>query len=380
MNLKKKTNKNIKINAGNTFLTSAIAAVILGILGVSYIREHSLSLFPVKKYEATQKDIQEWLNAVKSGDEKKAILYASRIIPDDAPTLPDPDYIQLLLNNGLTIPLLTSPFSHFDFLRWKDAYEIKKIADNAKANFKSPVMELFQQVLTKKKYDATSDSMSLYEMFQVKISQYKNAPYVSIIDTWNKGYASMAELCRLFSAVAYQLGYDVVIIGIYDDSYKLTHFLCEVRKNDESYLCDLVNRKIWTNTTFKSITENPDILKGIWPEKIIDSLQRSLHRIPSEAMDYKLYNQQLYNRLRKSGTLNLPKFGESPQARIESYISKYENKREKRRFLYWNFPFKSLMSSPDFPQEWRSPMLNQHREKEGQRKITNQVERSAQNK
>jgi len=379
MKSEKKTIEKVELKNWNIIFISIVAAAFLGVMGVSYIRENSLLIFPVTECKVPINDFKEWTKAVQSGDEKSAILYASRIVTDDTPVLPNPDYIQLLLNNGLNTLVLTSPFNHFDYLRWKDAYEIKKITDRTKSKLTDPISELFHKVLTKKKYNATTNSMSLYEMFQVKISQYKSTPYVSIIDIWEKGYASMEELYRLLSAIAYQLNYDVAIIGIYDDSFQLIHALCEIRKNDKTYLCDPINRKIWKDMTVAKFADNPSLLKGIWSEKIIKALQQRVYRIPAESMDYKLYNQKLSDKLHKSGVINLPCFGESPQKRIEHYISKYENKTEKRRFIYWNFPFKLLMSSQSFPHEWLSPMLNRQTVKEDQNKITDSEEKSTEN-
>jgi len=379
MKSERKITKNIDKNKWNIVFTSIAAAAVLGVIGVSYIRENRLKLFPPVKYKTTQNDFQKWFNALESGDEKSAILYASRIVPDDKPYFLNPDYQQLLLNNGLSSLPLTSKFNHFDYVRWKDAYEIKKITDKAKKDFSDPIPELFRQVLTKKKYNATQDSMSLYEMFQVKISQYKNSPYLSTIDIWQKGYASMEELCRLLSAIGNQMNYDVAIVGIYNKSFKLIHAFCEIRKKDKSYVCDPINHQIWKNSTVAELAKTPSILKDVCSSAIIKALNRRVYRIPAETMDYKLYNQQLSHYLKKSNLKNIPIFGKSPEARIEHYISNYEKKTEKSRFLYWNFPFKSLMSFPGCPEKWQSPMLKKQRMEEKKRDINKSEEKSTDN-
>jgi len=358
MKSEKKTIENIDKNNWNILITPILATLLLGIIAVSYIRENSMQIFPVTKYQTSKKNLQQWLKTIEEGDEKKAILYAEQIVPDNSPALPDSDYMQLLLNNKLSALVLTSPFNHFDYIRWKDAYEIKKITDNAIKNFKDPIPELFHQVLTKEKYNATTDSMSLFEMFQVKISQYKNTPYLSTIDIWKKGYASMEELCRLLSEIAYQMNFDVAIVGIYDKSFTLIHVFCEIRNKNKSYVCDPINRKIWKNTTVAKLAKNPLKIKGICSEKIIKAMKRRVYRIPAEAMDYKLYNQQLYQKLHINKIKDLPNFATSPQKRIEQYILNYENKTQKSPFLYWNFPFKLLMSSSRLPQNWKSPIIN----------------------
>lgn len=343
------------LNFQNIMFTSVVAALIFGVIGISYIRQNSTAIFTVTKAESNTQDALNWDQAVKSGQEKKAILCAKKIIPDDVPFLPNPDYIHLLLKNRLSTLIFTSPFNHFDYLRWKDAYEINRVVLLSSEKSKDVIPTLFQAVLSKQKPEATNQSMSLPEMFQVKISKYKDKPYVSIIDIWNKGYTSLDEFFRLFSAIAYQAGYEVQIITFYDDKWQPAHVVCEIRKGNKSYICDPIYRKLWNDMSIGKFTNNPDLIKGVWSDKKTKALKRAVHRLPAEAMDYKLFNRQLYVKLKEYGVTDLPLFGQNPQDRIAFYIKNYTNKVEKSHFSYWNFPFQSLMSSPTFPQEWKLP-------------------------
>ena len=331
-------------------LLALCSTVLLGIIGVSYLRQNSTKIFPVKKYIPTQTDADRWMNAIKKGDEKEAILSASRIVPDDIPELPKLDYMYLLKNNGLSLPVLTSSFNHFDYLRWKDAYEVKRIVEKACSQTSSPLPLLFKELMTKKKPTETKDAMSLYEMFQIKLGQSKEKPYTSISDIWEKGYASIDELFRLFSAISYQMGYEVVVVEMYDSSFKMLYMACEIRSPEKTYLCDPMANKLWEGITAEDLIDKHITVK----KGELCNCEYVLYNLPAEAMDFKLFDQQLYKQLQKLSTEEVPRFGTSPEARMESYIAKYGKKKRKSRFSYWNFPFQSLKSSKEFPENWYS--------------------------
>ena len=355
MTLETEKGKNKRLIPGNLIALAIFSSVILGIFFVSYIRKNQLSTFPVEGYIPQQDDANSWVDALQAGNEELAILYASKIVPDDKPTLPAPDYMHLLQNNKLTLPVFTSPFNHFDYLRWRDAYDIKKIVDTASKKNKEPILYLFQQLLTKKKPTLTKDSISLYEMFQIELGESKDKPFTSIIDIWQKGYASIDELFRLFSAMAYQLNYDVVIVSMYNSSFKLLHILCEIRKNNKSFICDPINNKLWKNMTVEKLIKerkNETNDKGI--EELLKKVEYLVYNLPAEAMDYKLFDLQLQKKLRSLNVPGIPNFGHSPRKRMDRYIKLYGKKSQKSRFSYWNFPFQSLKSSTELPQRWHS--------------------------
>ena len=345
--MKKLDSQNLEIvhkyqNFRVVLLPLVVSAVILGIVGISYIRSNPDSLFPVAKPEISKKNATKWYNAVVNGNEKDAILYAATIIPDDVPVLPNPDFIQLLSNNSFGTLIITSPFNHFDYLRWKDAYEIRRIVRSYEEH-DEPLPEIFKDVLTKKK--KVSD----------REGQFKDKPYTSIIDIWKDGYTSLDEWMRLFSAISYQSGYEVQVVSFYDETWKLQHMVCEIRKKGKSYLADFIHGRIWNDITVAQLAVNSNPVKTVWPENVLSSINRRVYRLPAEAMDFKLYNMQLSDKLTELGLVDRPRFGKNPQVRIDKYIEKYSNKSEKSPYLYWNFPFISLKSSPYFPKEWRLP-------------------------
>jgi len=336
------------------FLPFVVSTVILGIIGISYIRSNSDSLFPVVKPEVSKNDAVKWYNALVDGNEKEALLYAAKIIPDDSPILPNPEFIQHLSNNSLGTLIITSPFNHFDYLRWKDADEIRRIVKSYEAD-DEPLPELFKKVLTKGKRVTDKESLTLKEMFHAKEGNFKDEPYTSVIDIWKNGYFSFDEVIRLFSAISYQSGYEVQVVSFYNDKWKLQHVVCEIRKNGKSYVADFIHGRIWSDMTVAKLAGDTSTVKTIWAENLLNSINRRVYRLPAEAMDFKLCNMLLADKLTELGLADKPRFGRNPQTRIDEYIEEYSNKSEKNPYLYWNFPFKSLMSSPNFPKEWRLP-------------------------
>jgi len=326
---------------GIILLTMVIAS-FTGIILISLIRSNTNNLFPPAKQEITNKKALQWLNAVKNNESKRAILLAKSIIYDDNPSMPQYDYIQLLMQMNISTLILTSPFNNFDFMRWHDAYIMKKIVNS--------------QDIIKVKEESRLEA--LFNKMQRKIklltkSKKKYIPSPSIAGIWHKKTASTRELCRLYAALARQAGYDVQIVSLYTPKHVLKHLFCEIRKNKRSYIADPrfnvfsadASAALWAGET-KSI---PDA----WPANIANCLNIRLYEFPAEAADYKLFNQQLHNKLRLKIPKSLPIFADDPEKAIDHYIKKYNYKNKNTVFRYWTFPFNSLQSSSDFPKDWR---------------------------
>ena len=158
--------------------------------------------------------------------------------------------------------------------------------------------------------------------------------------------------------MAYQLGYDVAVVSMYDHSFKLLHVVCEIRNENQSLVMDPTNHKLWGNMTVEEFIEKNPEQHAELHKKSLKECEYVLYSLPAESMDFKLYNQELHKELSKFKIKEIPKFGETPVTRIEHYISKYGNKKRKSRFAYWNFPFKSLKSSKEFPERWHSLDFN----------------------
>jgi hypothetical protein len=321
-------------------LSSLVSVILIGILGISYIRSNSELLYPQIEPKVTKLDAEMFLNALSEGKEKEAIFIASRIIPDFSPQLPDPGFIDFLSKNGLGTLILNSKFNHFDYIRWKDAYEMQKMVNSYKE--KKNYLELFFYKVTSKKKP------------KIKGENSRTQPYVSIMEIYKKDNACIEEQARLFASFAYQSGYEIQLVYFYDANRTLLHMLCELRKNNKVFIADFIKKGFFKDVSVENIFLNPEKYKDICSGTLIKSTKWRIYYLPAEIMDYKVFNMRLQSKLDCFGFVT-PRFGENPKSRIEKYIEKYSKNSENKIFSYWNFPIKSLMSSSNFPKEWKLP-------------------------
>lgn len=311
------------------------AAAILSITGVSLIREYGTDYFLCER-EINKEDAIKWMEAVKRGDERRSILLAEKLVSDDMPVLPDSDYLRLMTEMHLSSLILTEPFNKFDYLRWKDAFELKSIIDtqiDTTQNCKSPLLKIFDAVMTKVTYrDSNKDA----------------SPPLLSSDIWNRGYGDSSEICRLLCGLVWQAGYSVQIVSFFDVSGNPVHRLCEFRKDNEVAVADPRFNKIWHGFSIKYLMGNP-IRRGesdIWPESLITSIKHRLYELPAEFQDYRVLNQKLVVQLEKFDIKDMPRFGEDPRKRIESYIKYFPEGNISNIITYWRYPF--LLISEDY--------------------------------
>ena len=347
-----KTTDNWQTSYAGIITLTILATAILGIIFVSFIRDKSEDFFPSKRPKATKHQALQWLEAVKNNQKQEALLIAKKIIPDDDPQMPNPDYLQLLFSLKLGTLILTSPFNDFDFMRWRDAYTVQQIVNapdimSEKENFQ--LEALFRKM--QKKIKLISNPIKNY------------IPSVSISGIWEKKAASTRELCRLFAAIAKQAGYDVQIVALYNKNHILVHLFCEIRKNNRSFVADPRFGFFAADASVALFAGESASLPKVWPKKLAAGLKNRVYKLPAEAVDYKLTNQKLFAKLNVIANKPIPLFGQDPQEEIDAFIRKYQNKTQNTAFTYWTFPFNSLMFSPDFPKKWRQKIRGQKKTK-----------------
>lgn len=251
--------------------------------------------------------------------------------------LPDPDYLKVVSDLRISTLLLNAPFSRYDFLRWKDAFCIKKFIGGM-ADEKSDEMEgIFSAIVGNIEY---------------RPQQEGSPQALTLAEIIGRGYGNNHEMIRVLSECAYQSGYDVQTVSLFDDSGNLVHLMCEIRGKGKTMVADARFRKLWKNTTFAKIEENPAVVSGLWPENTIKAMKNHIYGVPSEFQDYKVYNQKLSENLRRAGGGDIPLFGADPRKRIETYL-KYFAPGKNIMITYWRYPFFVLTSQPDFPNDWK---------------------------
>jgi hypothetical protein len=315
-----------------------LCVVIISTLSVSLIRENYQKLFPVANFESGNKDTFMWVEAIRENNQNKAILYASRISGGcEMKDLPDSDYLKLVSDLRISTLLLNSPFGRYDYLRWKDAFCIKKFVKDATDEKSEEIEGIFSALMRNIEYRQTPEGSS---------------QALTMAEIIGRGYGNTHEMIRIFSECAYQSGYDVQTVTLFDDSGKIVHLVCEIRGKGKAMVADARFGKLWKNTTFAKLAENPSGVSGLWPENMVQALKNHIYGIPSEFQDYKIYNQALSGNLKRGGIGDVPIFGADPRKRIEAYL-KYSESEDNSGITYWRYPFYVLMSQPDFPNDWR---------------------------
>ena len=315
-----------------------LSVVIISLFSVSLIRENYQKLFPAGNFEPGNKDAFKWMEAIRENNQDKAILYASRISGGcEMKGLPDSEYIKLVSDLRISTLLLNAPFSRYDYLRWKDAFCIKKFIRDATDEKSEEIEGIFSALMRNVEYRQTPEGAS---------------QALTMAEIIGRGYGNTHEMIRVFSECAYQSGYDVQTVTLFDDFGKIVHAVCEIRGKGKSMVADARFGKLWGNTTFAKLAENPSGVSGLWPENMVKEMRNHIYGVPSEFQDYKIYNQTLSENLKRGGVGDIPVFGADPRKRIEAYL-KYSALGDNTGITYWKYPFYVLMSQPDFPNDWR---------------------------
>jgi len=339
-----------KRNEGRGFSTlSSLAAaffsvIAIGVVTVSYIRGHGETFAPADRGEASPRDAAEWLDAVESGCEGAALAIAERIYPSKPPEMPDSDCIILCEKLRISTAPFTAPYNHLDFLRWRDALAArKKAVEFASAGNATP------KTLCEKVFDN----------FDIVDGKSDNSA-TTVTGIMAKRKISLGEAARLLSALAEQSAYRPWVVMMFDAKRAPARLLCEIRgKNGAACVADPLSKKIWAGKSAEDFERNPALLLEVAPNLAGRGPFRAFRLLPAEVMDYKPAEQKLAEKLTELTRGNrgaaTPVFGKSPRARIDAFVAGRKKGAPPPLVSYWHFPFKSLKSSPEFPQEWKLP-------------------------
>lgn len=326
-----------------TSIVTVVATCLLGAAGVSLLRQFGCGFFYMraKKPFPAAAIARKWLDAVKSGETKKAITYAEMLVPDHEPRFPTLDYLQILKMNNITSVYLTDGFNNVDFIRWKDLVTLKELADTL-GNV-TGVNELnAMKTLVMKKVQAK------------KIVGMKYPP-LSVCKVLEQGFGNNVDRMRLFAELARQRGYDTRIIAIKEPrSQRSIHLLCELSKNGRTSMVDLTFNKIWDGISYTKLKSTPDLVPPKWPKALKQCIPYDQILFPNEIQDYKMANRTLFDRLTKlygDSPGNLPVLPTDPKSKIEQFVK--SNREREMRVRYWQIPIVALLSRrKDLPKLW----------------------------
>ncbi|MCK5843709.1 MAG: hypothetical protein KAG97_03310 [Victivallales bacterium] len=329
------------------FAKALFALVLLGVICVSLVRTHlsSISPSPVKAISRTA--VEKWLISVRSGNEKAALLLAASITPDDDPEMPRADYVKLMLLNGLGTLLLTSPFNHFDYIRWRNALFCTDLA---------------RDVVRRTSKISESQQGEIFDMIQKKLriappsDKKTRSVFASYERMWSAGEVSASNWFRLYSEVVFQTGAEIMVVSLFDEKSTVVYAVCEIRGKDGSKsVADPLKGKFWKGVGVADLAADPSRLSGIWSDYEITALRRPAYRLATDPMDFKIFEQRLSGIASRFDFEGSFRFGADPESRVKLYSARFADKNDTALFSYWHFPFSSLKSQKAFPSDWLAP-------------------------
>ena len=263
------------------------AAVAIAIVGVAVIRE----CLPITQSQTDMRMntldpalVTQWMEAVTTGGQDKALLLARRIATVDEGKMPPLSYIKMFSQYGISSRFLTSDFSPVDFTRWRDAIELQT---------------LYERITT------NSGDRTLSELFTVvnaEISHSTTAiPTATTIDIWKRRKGGNEDKIRLMAGLAACAGYHAEIIYLLDKKRHPLHLLLELRNNNRKAVVDFKTGTLWTGGGVDSMPV-PDN----WPLELKNAMgSGKVRMLPREAQDYRDANILLYRRI-SAMTTKLP--------------------------------------------------------------------------
>ncbi len=320
---------------------AVFAAVMVGAVGVSLFREYGRDYF-LAKNESPRPDkkvVTEWRDAVAKGDVRNAILLASRIVRDyDKVELPQLEYLMIMQGNRINSTFLTDPFNGYDFIRWRDAMQLRKMARSAIKSDKTALNDLVKLVNSKVKFR--------------RMRKMEYPPY-SVMDIIKRGYGNNRDRLRVLCNLARQAGFKVMVVGLLQPDKKIIYMFGLFSKDGKTCVADIKKGIVVEGVTLEDIGGNRQ-LAGHWPGPVRKAmLGKKVYLEPVEIQDYRMLNQMLARKLNESKVKGLPLMSVSPSEELAGFMSETGAKAQGNFSAYWQDPILALHSFPNVPPGWK---------------------------
>jgi len=275
--------------------------------------------------------VLRWREAVEAGDVKTAVQSARDIVGTIQPSSLPPRYEKLCRKNGVDPEFLKTDFNALDFQLWKHALFFHKLVYQIAADT----------------HDEQSEIEALLAAVRKRIEpvepQKENILWPYTIWQLQKGVCDRQAwvLCEL----AYQLGYEAQIVYLRNPNTLVSpHTVCEIRKERNTWVADPYSGRLLPDVSVADIAADRRLAASTWPEREDwqKAVSKSAYWLPAYPQDYCKRNQELYSEVKAVLGESCPRFGESPEDRLNRYLSL--TSREDRLFPYrfWFYPFRLL--------------------------------------
>lgn len=268
--------ENVKVRI-STIAVLIICAMIVGAGFIGLVRTYGKTVIYDSRLPRNDDNIpkelsQKWRKAVMAGDSKNAILYASQIVPAQDFEMPTNVYLDFFEMCGHKLNTLTETWNEQDFQRWKSIFDAKMTAS------KITTIE------------------ALYDAIE------KNAGSRIIFD------------------IAYQAGYDPLVVRVVNKEKKSFIEMYEFRTPDYVFSFDPASKKIVKS----SVKEYVPAGSGL------------LYLYPAELADYRRFNRLLFKRVAPA----LGKMPPDPAEMLGVLKEKYPDSDPENREIiaFWPIP------------------------------------------
>ena len=319
------------------FITLILLILIISVVMMYYYRIETNN----REYEEKIQEAKKWFLALVNDDSENAIAAAAKLSKLNANKnkrgIPSSLYSKFFKENGLSPDFLNEGFNQFDYQLWSDAFFFKRVANQA--------------LQTLSLLERSNDDSRITTLFNLVDSELSNEdlPKGTIIwpfAVWyfKKGLCDRQSwvLCEL----AYQAGYETQLIYLWDPISRISpHTICEIRKDNKTWLADPFSSVLLCDTSLEDLDLNDDLKEKIWPDKKQwqETVHNAIYWTPAYPQDYCLRNQQLHKILLPILKQNTPRFGEDPDLRRERFIALGDDKfKSQHQYKLWFTPIRLL--------------------------------------
>jgi len=277
---------------------------------------------------------RQWLAALASGDDERAIELAHRLVPR-APK-PRERYRRIFRRHKLNPEVLAAGFNSADVQRWRNA-----------AFFQQQATEIVAA------HPERAEIVALFAAVRERIAPHEpdKATIVWPRVVWERRAGLCDRMVWVLCELAWQRGWQTSVVYLYHSAEMAVspHTICELRRGERVYVADPLTGALLADTSIAELQGDAAVQRRIWPDTAEwrRALAHAVLYLPAFAQDYCPRNQVLYAALRQHlPAAEVPRFGQDPRLRAARYARHLATAGERdmaERLALWPYPLQLLV-------------------------------------